>query len=75
MREARLDQIHARQRLEGPEWEKWRAHVLAAHAKGKPAQRIMGAWIFAGNKPRYTIRQVLEAEGIEATPAAEVNAP
>jgi hypothetical protein len=34
----------------------------------------MGAWIFAGNKPRYTIRQVLEHEGIAPAPAAaEVN--
>lgn len=75
MREARLEQIHARQALKGPEWEKWRAHVLQAHAKGKAPGKIMGAWIFAGNKPRYTIRQVLEHEGIAPAPVEESSNP
>ena len=70
MREARLEQMHARQKLEGAEWDRWRAHVLAAHARGKSAQKTMAAWIFAGNKPRYTIKQVLDAEGIEARETA-----
>lgn len=62
MREARLEQMHARQKLEGPAYEEWRSHVLAGLAREKPHGKITGAWAYAKKPFRYTIEQVITEE-------------
>lgn len=62
-----IEQRHARQPLQGDAWETWKDFVLDAHARGKPKGKIAGAWLYGpgkGHPPRYTVDQVLAAEGI-----------
>lgn len=57
-----LEQRHARERLEGKDWEAWKVFVLAAHARGKSPGKIAGGWMYGpgqGHPPRYTVAQVL----------------
>lgn len=55
-----IERRHARQKLEGPDWEAWKAWVIDRAARGKTPQQIVAGWNYQhGSWPRFTVKQVL----------------